>query len=67
MNELLEKYVEPTDIDDDTFKTLHDEVNQNENYYEKNILEAFNNNNMPRYTPSSTISRGGFNFPWRKG
>jgi Terminase large subunit, T4likevirus-type, N-terminal len=65
INELLEKYVESTDVDDDTFNAMHQDIKQ-ENL-EQSVLQSFNDYNMPRYTPSYTGSRGGYNFPWRKG
>ena len=61
INELLEKFVETTDVEDGTFKALYEDPDiKNVN---KNIIPY----NEPRYTPSSTFSRGSLSFPWRKG
>ena len=61
INELLEKYVENTDVNDDAFKSMfEDMVDQKP---ENNIIIT----NEPRYTPSSTFGRSTFNFPWSKG
>jgi hypothetical protein len=74
INELLEKYTESGDVDDDSFTALYkDTVSSNnpqpepytnEENNEQNYKNPFANNNVPRYTPSSTFGRGAYTMPW---
>jgi len=64
IHELLEKYVESSDIDDGSFKALFEEIDNQPN---PNMNQnAFGGYNMPRYTPSSTLNKGGYGLPWRQ-
>jgi len=60
INELLEKYIESSDISEDNYISLFSD--ENEKKVENNPIIPFN---QPIYTPSSTLRKTGFNFPWR--
>jgi len=63
IHELLEKYTETSDIDDNTFTSMYRDVNNitvDQNSYNYN---KYKNKNMPKYIPSSTL-KGIFNYPW---
>ena len=70
INELLEKYTESGDVDDDSFTSLYqDTVSSNNKSKDDQINEQrfnnpFANQYVPRYTPSSTITRGTHSTPW---
>ena len=61
INELLEKYVESTDINDDTFASLYkdEEISP-----EKKIIPI---NQSGRYSPGYTFNKGSRAFPWKIG
>jgi len=62
---LIEEYVETNEIEDNLFKMMHEEAEKE--MTEASILKMINNNEGNiRYTPSSTLNRSGYNFPWRK-
>jgi len=65
INELLEKYVESSDVDDSGFKALYEDVQEQKPEY--NYSQAMNNLNTPRYTPSSTLGNNTYGLPWRNG
>jgi len=64
INELLAKYVESGEVEDDSFKAMYQEEKPID---PQTLLQSYNVGNMPRYTPSSTFNKGSYPFPWRKG
>ena len=66
ISSLIEQYVEETEIDDKLFRAIHDDSEKQ--MTEESLLKMLNNDNNRgnRYTPSSTLNRGGYSFPWRK-
>jgi hypothetical protein len=61
IHELLEKYTEKTDIEDDAFMALYQDTDKPTD--NKPIIPIYNE---PRYTPSSTLSKNITAFPWQK-
>jgi hypothetical protein len=70
ISQLLEKYTESGDVDDDSFTSLYqDEISSNNipatsSQAGQNYSNPYANNNVPRYTPSSTFSKGSYQMPW---
>jgi len=61
INELLEKYIDSTDVADDIFNAMFEEENQRPNHEE--VLRLLNSHSAPRYSPSSTFNRGSYEIP----
>lgn len=65
MSQMLERYIETSDISDDMFKTMYeDHLQQSSEEVIFRMIEQ--SNQRGRYTPSSTMHKSMFNVPWKK-
>jgi hypothetical protein len=65
MGELIEKFVDEGEVNDDLYKAMYTETQKQ--MTEAELLRMIDNTNKDmRYTPSSTLDRGGHSLPWRK-
>ena len=65
MSQMLEKYIETSEVSDDMFKTMYEDHLQQTS--EEVIFRMIEQSNQKgRYTPSSTMHKSLYNVPWKK-